>query len=163
MSEREKQFREFHVAYQERLYRLCRGFVDQETEAADLYQEVNLKIWVGLPKFRQESSLQTWAYRIAVNTAILYRKRSERRKDKLPLVGPPQERIASQDTSADERLQQLRQAIAQLPEADRMVITLLLENCSYAEIAEITGMSVNLIGVRINRAKRKLKTLMTTA
>ena len=146
----------------DKIYRLVSAYLADKNEVADLYQEVLVNIWQSLPRFKGDAQLSTWVYRIAVNTAITYSKKELRRKQKLanPLseghLSVPQ--IASQDK--EPQLQLLEKCIQQLPEYERLLIGLLLDDQPYKSIAEIIGISLNHVGVKINRAKAKLSRLM---
>jgi RNA polymerase sigma-70 factor (ECF subfamily) len=154
-ADRERLFTELFAANRARIQRLCYGYLGPSGEVEDLFQEIMVNVWNSLPSFRGESSPYTWLYRIAVNTALVYR-RKRRATEPLPeLVDPT---LGAHQTLEDrERLAALRDAIATLPDQDRVVITLLLDSLSYREIAEITGLTVNHVGVKISRIKQALE------
>jgi len=139
--------------------RLCYGFLNSAAEVDDLFQEVMTNAWNALPSFRGDAKITTWLYRIAVNTAIVHRRK---RKPSEELVDLPDQRAsAHQNLEERERLEALHRAIAQLGDQDRLIVTLLLEGLSYKEIADITGITVNYVGVKIVRIKQALEQLMT--
>jgi RNA polymerase sigma-70 factor (ECF subfamily) len=154
-AEREHLFSELFAGNQARIERLCYGYLGPCGEVEDLFQEIMINVWNSLPSFRGESRPGTWLYRIAVNTALIYR-RKRRATEPLPeLVDPAH---GAQQTLEDrERLAALYSTIATLPDQDRVVITLLLDGLSYKEIAEITGLTVNHVGVKISRIKQVLE------
>jgi len=158
-AERERLFLELFHANKARIQRLCGAYLGPGGDIDDLFQEIMTNLWNALPGFRGESHPNTWLYRIAVNTALLYRRN---RKPAEPL---PELRDLSPSTHQHleeaERLTALRRAIASLPDQDRLVITLLLESLSYREIAEITGLTVNHVGVKISRIKQAIEHRMT--
>jgi len=108
---------------------------------------------------RGEAQAATWLYRIAVNSALLYR-RKWRPSEVLPELPDPAV-DTHQNLEDRERLAALRRAIAVLPGQDRLVITLLLEGLSYREIAEVTGLTVNYVGVKVSRIKQAIEHRMT--
>jgi RNA polymerase sigma-70 factor (ECF subfamily) len=116
-------------------------------------------VWNALPGFRGQSQPGTWLYRIAVNTALLYR-RKWKRGELLPELTDPSVGV-QQNLEDQERLAALRSLIAELPGQDRLIITLLLEGLSYREIAEVTGLTVNYVGVKLSRIKHTLELRMT--
>ncbi len=138
--------------------RLCSAYLDNKYETEDLFQEVMINVWKSLPNFRGDAKISTWVYRIAVNTAILFNKRNKKEKQLfskqeiyesyLKTSG-----IEDSNTQDQENLKMLKQCINQLAKLDRIIISLLLEGLKYQEIAEITGLSVNHVGVKINRIK----------
>jgi RNA polymerase sigma-70 factor (ECF subfamily) len=158
-ADRERLFTELFAANRARIQRLCYGYLGPSGEVEDLFQEIMVNVWSSLPGFRGESSPATWLYRIAVNTALVYR-RKRRATEPLPeLVDPA---LGAHRTLEDrERLAALRAAIATLPDHDRVVITLLLDGLSYREIAEITGLTVNHVGVKISRIKQVLESRLS--
>lgn len=160
-SERERLFQELFTANRSRIQRLCSGYLGSTADVEDLFQEIMINVWNSLPSFRGESLPGTWLYRIAVNTALMYR-RKRRPSEPLSELRDPT-RGAQQNLEAEERLAALHAAIAALPDQDRLIMTLLLEGLSYKEIAEITGLTVNHVGVKISRAKTVLEEMLTEA
>jgi RNA polymerase sigma-70 factor (ECF subfamily) len=158
-AERERVFLDLFQRHKAPLQRLCFAYLNGAAEVEDLFQEIMSNVWNALPGFRGESQAGTWIYRIAVNTALLYRRKWRQ--------GEPLTEIADQSAGAqqnledEERLAALRGAIAELPDQDRLVITLLLEGLSYREIAEITGLTVNYVGVKLSRIKHAIEQRLT--
>ena len=158
-AERERLFDELFAENRGRIQRLCYGYLGPCGEVEDLFQEIMINAWNSLPSFRGESRASTWLYRVAVNTALVHR-RKRRATEPLPELRDPA-RGAQQDLENEERLAALRAAIATLPDQDRLIVTLLLEGLSYKEIAEITGLTVNHVGVKISRIKDTLEEMLT--
>jgi RNA polymerase sigma-70 factor (ECF subfamily) len=159
-SERERAFVRLFEENRARLLRFCAGFLGSTADAEDLLQVILVNVWNGLPAFRGDAAETTWVYRIAVNTALMHRRKHEREaRATTPLAGVP-EPAAPMAVAEDERLARLRGAIATLGVQDRLCITLLLDDLTYKEIAEVTGMTVNHVGVRISRARKRLEALM---
>lgn len=160
-AERERLFQELFAENRARIQRLCYGYLGPGGDVDDLFQEVMINVWNSLPSFRGDSRASTWLYRVAVNTALMHR-RKRRATEQLPELRDPA-RGAQQSLENQERLAALRAAIATLPDQDRLIITLLLEGLSYKEIAEITGLTVNHVGVKISRIKQVLEEMLTEA
>jgi len=154
-AERERVFTDLFQRHKAPIERLCFAYLNSAAETEDLFQEVMSNVWNALPNFRGESQHSTWLYRIAVNTALLYR-RKRRPSEPLPELPDPAAG-AHQNLEDQERLSLLRAAIAELPDQDRLIITLLLEGLSYREIAEITGLTVNYVGVKLTRIKHAIE------
>lgn len=157
--EKEKQFIQLLENHREQVYRMCWGFANQAAEVDDLFQEVMIRLWKGLEKFEGRSALSTWIYRITVNTC-LYWKEKNKKSQWLPIeeqrnIGTSQNRETQ--IIKNEKLEALRSAIRQLNKADKTIALLLLEELSYKEIAEVTGLTVNNIGVKIKRIKERIK------
>lgn len=144
------------------LFRLAGGFTNSSADRDDLFQEMALAIWQALPNFRGESSARTYLFRIARNRGITYlvsRPAIQAVEGEEPALAdwrPDPER----QVQTEERRERLLNAIRRLPFAYRDVITLALEGLSYAEMAEILGLSETNVGARLNRAKAVLKELL---
>lgn len=145
----------------DRIYRLCLGYLIDKQDVDDLFQDVMINIWRGLDSFRGEAKASTWVYRIAVNTSLIYNKKIKRKQQ---LIGYEEmdEIIDQTGENAETRmnLASLRKSISGLKRQDRLIITLLLEGMSYQEIADITGISINYVGVKINRIKKQLEKML---
>lgn len=160
-AERERQFLDVFEKNKASIRRLCFGYLNSSFEVDDLFQEIMTNVWHSLPSFRGEAKISTWVYRIAVNTALVYRKKWKQGEE-LPEL-PDTRSGAQQDLEDRERLAMLHSAIATLPDQDRLVVTLLLEGLSYREIADVTGITVNYVGVKISRIKDVLEQLIGEA
>ncbi len=162
-SERERLFADLFETNRRRLLRLCAAYLGSAADADDLFQDVMINVWKGLPAFRRDADASTWIYRIAVNTALMSRRRVAREAAVIDRHrGDAVEAAVAEETSedAEARVARLHRAIASLSPQDRICISLVLEGLSYKDIAAITGLSVNHVGVRISRAKRALRTRM---
>lgn len=157
-AERERIFLDLFQRHKAPLERLCSAYLNGPSEVEDLFQEIMSNVWNALPGFRGESRHGTWLYRIAVNTALLFR-RKRKQGETLPDIVDPSAG-AQQNLEERERFAHLRAAIAELPGQDRLVITLLLEGLSYREISEITGLTVNYVGVKLSRIKHTIEQRM---
>ena len=164
-SEKEKFFFKLFNENRERIHRLCFAYLIDKTEVDDLFQEVMINVWNNLDKFRGESQISTWVYRIAVNTAFLFNKKKKKANDLfIRNITETQSEKAEEKGSSEEEntmlINKLHQCINTLEKQDRIIITLVLEGLKYNEIADITGLTTNHIGVKINRIKPILSTLM---
>jgi RNA polymerase sigma-70 factor (ECF subfamily) len=158
-AERESMFEDLFQRHKAPIQRLCFAWLNGSGEVEDLFQEIMSHVWNSLPSFRGEAQIGTWLYRIAVNTALLYR-RKWRPAEPLPEVVDPSAG-ALQTLEDRERLDALRRAIAVLPDQDRLIVTLLLEGLSYRDIADVTGLTVNYVGVKLSRIKQAIEQRMT--
>ncbi|WP_400078987.1 RNA polymerase sigma factor [Winogradskyella sp. R77965] len=159
MYNREQFFQHIYGDLKDKIYRLCLGFMGNTSDADDLFQEVLIKIWNNLNGFRKESSVNTWVYRITTNTALQAVNKINKSRIKHTNLIPNNLRAESNqtyETLQDENIKKLYKAISSLKEIDRIIIGLLLEDNSYKEIADITGISASNVGVRVNRIKKKL-------
>lgn len=150
-------FKEIYNTYSPKVHRLCLGYTGNAMEADDLLQEVFIKAWQNLDKFRGDSKISTWIYRIAVNTC-LYHLRSQKNKKSVDIDKAD---IGKEEESDDkeQQIQLLYKCISELSESDRLIITLLLEEVPYAEIATVTEISEGNLRVKIHRIKQQLSTI----
>ena len=149
-----KQFEELVKQYKRTIYSVCYMFSRDKEEINDLFQEILVRLWLGFDQFEQRSSVSTWVYRIALNTAINSDKRAKRRPQTVPLstdIDP----YDPQDSSL-EQVRQLYTLINQLDVMDRGLVLLWLEGIGYDEIAAIMGITVANVGIKLHRIKEKL-------
>ena len=140
------------------IHKICRMYRDRPEDREDLFQEIIYQLWKSYKRFKGESKVSTWLYRIALNTAMTaFRKKS-------PDVSYPTELpdLADESINDDqvERQRKFFAALQRLNDADKAIITLYLEDLSYQQIAEISGINENNVGVKINRIKHKIKSLI---
>ncbi len=137
--------------------RLCTAYIRDHARQEDLFQEIALALWTALPAFRAEASERTWAYRIAHNVAFTYSARHRRRQSSEHSMETP-----GHDPAVELDLEHhaLLEAVHQLGPADRNIALLYLEGLSGKEIAEVTGLTVDNVGVRLTRLRRKLAVLL---
>lgn len=158
---KEELFSSIYNDYRQKIYRLCYAFIYLKDDVDDLFQEIIVNIWNSLDRFRGDSDIGTWIYRIAVNTALFHNRKFRNYsniKNNFFLVNEIQGHD-NQDV-ADARLDNLRKAVSQLQKHDRVIISLLLEGLSYEQIADAAGITPNYVGVKVNRIKKQLKELM---
>lgn len=141
--------------------KVARSFAKTPADVADLQQELLLQLWLALPSYGGQAKVSTWIYRVCLNTALTWRRGSRRREDRLD-ANADLERLATDSASPAEHagdrelVDQLYAAIHMLPNADRALVLLLLDGLAYREIAEITGLTENHVGVALTRARKRL-------
>lgn len=145
-------FENIYKTYSSQIFRVCMGYVNDQDRAKDLVQETFIAVWKNLSGFRNESKLSTWIYRIATNHCL----RALEKDKRITKVEMPENIAAIEEESAEEKLAFLYSAIAELPEMERIIISLELEGLPQAQIAEITGLGAGNIRVKIHRIKEKL-------
>jgi len=151
-------FRQIYEANSKRIYRLCYTYTNDSAAANDLLQETFLKVWQNLDKFRNQAMISTWIYRIAVNTCLTYLK-SEKRQAKDELTPFIAENEKEEVSEKKEEIDMLYQCISKLEESERLLITMVLDELPYPEIAEVSGISEGNLRVKIHRIKQKLTEL----
>lgn len=141
--------------YKGTIYMVCYMFSKNSEEIDDLYQEVLINLWQGWEKFRGESKISTWIYRVSLNTCLQIDRRKRRRPASVPLSV---DMNLFEDTDEDTRqIAQLYRRINRLGRFDRAIILLWLEGMSYEEIGEIVGITVANVSVRLVRIREQLK------
>ena len=133
------------------------AFAAEPSERDELFQDILVALWQALPQFNAQAKLSTYVYRVALSCALNWKRSRCRYRQKLdrygrllpdlPETAPPRDR---------ERLRWLYARIHELPPIDRSLILLSLDQLSYGEIAEITGLSASNVGVRLHRIKQHL-------
>lgn len=143
------------------LYKVTSIYTDNKQDQEDLFQEVVYQLWKYFDSFRNESKITTWMYRVAMNTAISHLRKAKRKPDSASTADMVVTIIEPDvDEEYEVRLRLLYTHLKQLNHLDKTLIFLLLEDKSYKEIAEITGLKASNVGTRISRIKQKLKTNM---
>jgi RNA polymerase sigma factor (sigma-70 family) len=145
------------------LHHVANGFAEG-ADRHDLMQELMLAVWKAVPAFRHGAKLSTFIYRVAHNAALTWKrtqKNYQKRVDGFE-ASPLRELEALPETSSRERetLELLYAQIRLLAPVDRSLILLHLDGVSYAEMAEIHGLSESNVGVRLTRLKQKLSDAM---
>lgn len=139
------------------IYKVCSCYVSEAFPMEDLFQEVILNLWKAFPRFRGESSRATYIYRVALNTCISGIRREGRRPSLTPLSLSVD--VAFEPDTAGEDVRELYRLIHRLQTLERAVILLWLEEKSYREIADVTGLSVANVATKLKRIKEKLRTM----
>jgi RNA polymerase sigma-70 factor (ECF subfamily) len=145
-------FEELYKTYWEKIFRLSMGYVNNREWAQDITQETFIIVWQQLPHFRNESSIGTWIFRIASNNCL----RQIEKQNRFPKGNFPLHLSDDLQVTLEPQISFLYQCIAALPETDRIIISLELEDVKQAEIALITGISEANVRVKIHRIKEKL-------
>ncbi len=154
-SERNKIFDQWLARHKGLLFKVVRAYAFTPQDREDLFQEVVLQVWKSIPKFREESAVTTWLYRIALNVGIKWKTKTQRYQElnqPMPEISP----ILKEMEIPDQRLIWLYEQIAQLNAIDRSLTLLLLDGFSYKEMAKMLGITESNVGVKINRIKKEL-------
>jgi RNA polymerase sigma-70 factor (ECF subfamily) len=145
-------FEEIYDTYYNKIFRLCMGYMNDHGWAQDVTQETFITVWQKLSQFRNESAIGTWIYRIASNHCL----RQLQKQSKMPKGEMPVQLEDKSLPDTDSHVALLYKCIAELPEIDRIIISLELEDVKQAEIASIVGLSETNIRVKVYRIKEKL-------
>ena len=161
---REGQFLSLVHANDARLRRICRVYERDLDARKDLYQEIMFQLWRSLPSFNGASAVDTWMYRVALNTALAHvRRQSSRRETMLPDAEQLQSEAVTSPLGADEETldldehsERLHAAIQRLDGVDRMLVTMQLDGRSYREMADVIGITESNVGIKLHRIRKAL-------
>ncbi len=161
-TELENKFLSDFESNQNIVHKVCRIYTTNKDAHNDLFQEITIQLWKNYSKFRGDAKFSTWMYRVALNTAIsLYRKST--RTIKTQDISDFTYKIQSNeyDDTEEQQLKALYKAVHKLNDIDKALIFLYLEDKAYKEIAATLGLSEVNARVKMNRAKDKLKKILT--
>lgn len=155
--ERERLFAEWLAAHKGILFKVVHAYAFEHADRQDLFQEVAVQVWRSIQGFRNQCSVPTWLYRVALNTAMAWtRKEGQHRRGQESFETVESLLTTAETEGRDPRVEWLYRQIAQLKEVDRSVALLLLDGFSYKEIAAVLGLTESNVGVKINRIKSAL-------
>ena len=150
----QEQFTALYNQHAVGIKKLCLGYTADATLAQDLLQETFISVWNNMQKFRADAQWSTWIYRIAVNTCLGHlRKKKETIID---IENSALAMIADDVNTKEQDVQLLYKCINRLQQTDRLIISMVLEDKPYEEIAAITGITENNLRVKIYRIKKQL-------
>lgn len=141
--------------------KVTRSFARSPADAADLQQEILLQLWSSLPAFAGQAKPSTWIYRVCLNTALTWRRGTTRRDARIepgddPAAHPAGTASPAEHAGDREMLENLYAAIHALPAPGRALVLLSLDGLAYREMAEVTGLTENHVGVALTRARKRL-------
>ncbi|MFT4170450.1 MAG: sigma-70 family RNA polymerase sigma factor [Dysgonomonas sp.] len=145
--------------YQRMIYTIVAKIVNNNTDAEDIVQEIFIKVYQSLDKFRGDAGFSTWLYRIAYNTTITEIRKSQKviavEDSYLSAVSDMEISDSIDDISSEERLQYLDQVLKMLPAEEALLITMFyLNDHSIQEIGTITGLTLSNVKVKLHRIRK---------
>src|SRR5262245_1182752 len=160
----EREFLDHLERHQPLIRRVAGLYAHGAEDRRDLVQEILYQLWRSWPRFRREARVETWMYRIALNTALTRLRRARSAPPILPLE-PDDRALASEagTTERRDRIRTLHEAIRELDPADRAVVMLHLEELPHREIGEVLGISENLVNVKLHRIRERLRSMLKGA
>ena len=157
MKDIELQFTKMVKEYRKTIYTVCYFFSKDTEEVNDLYQEILINLWKGFEKFRGESSLKTWIWRVSLNTCNNLERKKKSSVQTIPLSIDID--LYNDDDVQSKQIQMLYDRINRLDVFDRAIILLWLENMNYQDIADVVGISLSNVTTRLFRIKEQLKSM----
>lgn len=140
------------------IIKICNAYCRERNDKEDLSQEIVYNLWKAFANYTPDYKFSTWLYRVALNVAISYYRKEKRSLQYTPydenLIVFNEE---GYNAALDGNLLLLQQFILELKEMDKSIMLLYLDDKSYYEIAEITGISETNVATKINRIKTNLK------
>ena len=157
MKDIELQFTKMVKEYRKTIYTVCYFYSKNSEEVNDLYQEILINLWKGFEKFRGESSLKTWIWRVSLNTCNNQERKKKGSVQTIPLSIDID--LYNDDDVQSKQIQMLYDRINRLDVFDRAIILLWLENMNYQDIADVVGISLSNVTTRLFRIKEQLKSM----
>ena len=157
MKDIELQFTKMVKEYRKTIYTVCYFYSKDTEEVNDLYQEILINLWKGFDKFRGESSLKTWIWRVSLNTCNNQERKKKSSVQTIPLSIDID--LYNDDDVQSKQIQMLYDRINRLDVFDRAIILLWLENMNYQDIADVVGISLSNVTTRLFRIKEQLKSM----
>lgn len=151
----QQQFVQLVNEHQNIIHKICRLYRNTREDREDLFQEIVFQLWKSAPSFSARAKFSTWLYRVALSTAL-----ASFRKKTIAVVYTETLPETADNTTGNGQEQQLWQALSRLPDSDKALMALYLENLSYQEIGDILGVTHNNVGVKLTRAKNRLQQLL---
>jgi RNA polymerase sigma-70 factor (ECF subfamily) len=144
------------------ILKISRAYTQSVQDKEDLINDITLELWKSFERFKGDSKISTWIYRVAINTSMNYNRK--KKSDKL-YFPPDLNQFESQNWISDppdsSPSEILYQCIDELNQLNKAIILLYLDGNSHDEISEITGISKTNVGTRISRIKEQIKNLAT--
>ena len=156
MKQEEEIFARLVREHKSTIYTVCYMFSKDEDEVQDLFQETLINMWKGMGGFREESKIDTWIYRVALNTCLTQERKKKKREVKKVPLNMDVNFFEDNDANA-KQARILHQRISQLAYVDRALVMLWLDGMSYDEIGAVVGISAQNVAVKLFRIKEQLK------
>jgi RNA polymerase sigma-70 factor (ECF subfamily) len=154
--ERQARFRELLERSHARWAGIARAYAET-SDRDDLVQEIALQVWQSLDRFTGQSSLDTWAYRVALNTALAWRRKANTRSEKLTRSTANVAELPGDRGSEGDVTRVLDRFLRSLSDGDRAVLLLHLDGLSHVEAAEVVGTSEGAYRTRLHRIRRRFE------
>lgn len=162
----EQLFKTWFEEHKSLIFKVVRAYTASPQDRDDLFQQILLQLWSSIPNFKAASKETTWIYRVALNTALVWKRGNVRKRRRhqvltLDFVQAPVNQTSDTDSIQQEQIvSELYAAIRKLSKTESSIILMYLEGLSYKQMSEILGISTSNVGARLNRAKGRLAQLL---
>jgi RNA polymerase sigma-70 factor (ECF subfamily) len=156
-AERKRLFEDWIEVHKAILFKVAHAYGATLSDREDLFQEIALQLWHSLEAWRGDCSASTWIYRVALNTALAWRRKERKHTHGRQGIEAVSDLLTA-PSGRDPRLDWIYQRIAELDEVNRSLALLMLDGFSYRDMSQILGLSESNVGVKINRIKAALAT-----
>ena len=154
-AERHRVFESWIDAHRAILFKVARVYGATHSDREDLFQEIALQVWHSVEAWRGDCAVTTWIYRVALNTALAWRRKERRHREGRQDIADATGLLVA-PSGRDPRLDWIYERIAELDEGNRALALLMLDGFSYRDMAQILGLTESNVGVKINRIKAAL-------
>jgi RNA polymerase sigma-70 factor (ECF subfamily) len=154
-AERNRVFESWIDAHKAILLKVARVYGATHSDREDLFQEIALQVWHSVEAYRGDCAATTWIYRVALNTALAWRRKERRHSQGRQDIDAATALLIA-PSGRDPRLEWIYQRIAELDEGSRALALLMLDGFSYREMSQILGIGESNVGMKINRIKASL-------
>lgn len=134
-------------------HKVCNSWFRDPSDREDAMQEMMYQLWRSYDRFDGRSKFSTWMYSVCLNTALTYVRKNKKRNERLS----EEHDVIDEEAADEEKIEALRNQIETLSPINKAIMLLYLEEMSYDEIAEITGLTRSNVSVRLVRIKKELK------
>jgi RNA polymerase sigma-70 factor (ECF subfamily) len=160
---KEERFNKIVTDNKDRICRICRYYNANPADQKDMQQEILINIWKSLEHYRGEANINTWVYRVAVNTALSYTGKAFREMKLMVSADTKNLHSVIDDASNEQQLEvellrALKIELITLSVIDIALVSLMLEGLSMKEISDVIGITESNVKVKIHRIKNQLKT-----
>lgn len=142
------------------IYKVSRIYFDNPEDQQDLFQEIILQLWKSLPTFKGNSEFSSWMYRVALNTAIVFFKKENKKPDKYSSIQNEAIPYEGYSDEKDRQLVSFYKAVKELNKIEKALILQFIDGLSGKEIAKNLGISEVNVRVKTNRTKVKLQEII---
>ncbi|MBN2596310.1 sigma-70 family RNA polymerase sigma factor [Labilibaculum sp. A4] len=166
MVNKENKFNDIVTDNGERIRRICSYYSPNHEDRKDMYQDILVNIWKSLDSFRGDASINTWIYRIAVNTSLGFTGKAFKQMQMIVDVDTENLSLLFDEGTKEKleqeaQLNQLQIELNQMSVIDKSLMSLMLEGLSMREIADVIGITEPNVKVKIHRIKEQLKSKLS--